>query len=347
MFLTYLTLISGISLSIIAAGYSIIGLAALFAGATSAIIAMGGALEVAKLVMASWLYNNWNNVLLPKSIKYYLTSAVVILVFITSVGIFGFLSKAHLDQVVPESNNKLQIQILDEQIEQRQKTINRSQLQLEKMDELIINQSEETSLFSSSSQRAIAERNNQKEERLLLEKTIEESLNKINELSDKKAGIRTEQLKLEADLGPIKYVAEFIYGDEAVNHFDKAVRIIIIILIFVFDPVAVLMLISANISLRERRMNQNGNSENYIEELEDNNNDIQNLVQGRKDELFKELIEIITANKKDWKKDRDFKEFMESLTDEERAILSPDEIKLKLSQIHTWSDGDDKYKNNV
>ena len=347
MFLTYLTLISGISLSIIAAGYSIIGLAALFAGATSAIIAMGGALEVAKLVMASWLYNNWNNVLLPKSIKYYLTSAVVILVFITSVGIFGFLSKAHLDQVVPESNNKLQVQILDEQIEQRQKTINRSQLQLEKMDELIINQSEETSLFSSSSQRAIAERNNQKEERLLLEKTIDESLNKINELSDKRAGIRTEQLKLEADLGPIKYVAEFIYGDEAVNHFDKAVRIIIIILIFVFDPVAVLMLISANISLRERRMNQNGNSENYIEELEDNNNDIQNLVQGRKDELFKELIEIITANKKDWKKDRDFKEFMESLTDEERAILSPDEIKLKLSQIHTWSDGDDKYKNNV
>ena len=161
---------------------------------------MGGALEVAKLVMASWLYNNWQNPLLPKSIKYYLTSAVVILIFITSVGIFGFLSKAHLDQVVPESNNKLQVQILDEQIEQRQNVINRSQLQLEKMDELIINQSEETSFFSSSSQRAIAERNNQREERLLLEKTIEESLNKINELSDKKAGIRTEQLKLEADL---------------------------------------------------------------------------------------------------------------------------------------------------
>ena len=326
MFLTYLTLISGISLSIIAAGYSIIGLAALFAGATSAIIAMGGALEVAKLVMASWLYNNWNNVLLPKSIKYYLTSAVVILVFITSVGIFGFLSKAHLDQVVPESNNKLQIQILDEQIEQRQKTINRSQLQLEKMDELIINQSEETSLFSSSSQRAIAERNNQKEERLLLEKTIEESLNKINELSDKKAGIRTEQLKLEADLGPIKYVAEFIYGDEAENHFDKAVRIIIIILIFVFDPVAVLMLISANISLKERRMNQ---------KEPENAND--------------QVAEILAKQKKVWKKEREYEQFMNSLTEEEKANLSPDEIKLKLSQIHTWREeyDDDKYKNNV
>ena len=343
MFLTYLTLISGISLSIIAAGYSIIGLAALFAGATTAIYAMGGALEVAKLVMASWLYNNWNSPLLPKSIKYYLTSAVVVLIFITSVGIFGFLSKAHLDQVVPESNNKLQVQILDEQIEQRQKTIDRSQKQLTRMDDLIETQSEESSWFSSSSQRAITERNNQKQERISLEETIEESLNKINELSDKKAGIQTEQLKIEADLGPIKYVAEFIYGDEAVNHFDKAVRIIIIILIFVFDPVAVLMLISANISLRERRML----IVETFKELEDNNKDIKNLVQDRKDELVKELVEIITANKKDWKKDRDFKEFMESLTDEERAILSPDEIKLKLNQIHTWSEGDDKYKNNV
>ena len=347
MFLTYLTLISGISLSIIAAGYSIIGLAALFAGATTAIYAMGGALEVAKLVMASWLYNNWKSPLLPKSIKYYLTSAVVVLIFITSVGIFGFLSKAHLDQVVPENNNALQIQIIDEQIEQRQNTISRSQTQLEKMDELVINTTEETSWFSSSSQRAIDERNNQREERLLLEKTIDESLNKINELSDKKAGIKTEQLKLEADLGPIKYVAEFIYGNEAENHFDKAVRIIIIILIFVFDPVAVLMLISANISFKERRMNQSSNLENYIEELEDNNKDIKNLVQNRKDELVKELAEIITANKKDWKKDRDYKKFMESLTDEEKAILSPDEIKLKLNQIHTWSEGDDKYKNNV
>jgi len=328
MFLTYLTLISGISLSVIAAGYSIIGLAALFAGATSAIIAMGGALEVAKLVMASWLYNNWHSPLLPKSIKYYLTSAVIILVFITSVGIFGFLSKAHLDQVVPESNNKLQVQILDEQIEQRQNVINRSQLQLEKMDELIINQSEETSFFSSSSQKAIAERNNQREERLLLEKTIEESLNKINELSDKKAGIRTEQLKLEADLGPIKYVAEFIYGDEAENHFDKAVRIIIIILIFVFDPVAVLMLISANISLKERRM-----------KLEPE------TIEGDPNET---VAEILAKQKKIWKKEREYERFMDTLTDEEKATLSPDEIKLKLSQIHTWrEDPNDKYKNNV
>ena len=328
MFLTYLILISGIALSIIAAGYSIIGLAALFAGATTAIYAMGGALEVAKLVMASWLYNNWKNPLLPKSIKYYLTSAVVVLIFITSVGIFGFLSKAHLDQVVPESNNALQVQILDEQIEQRQKTINRSQKQLTRMDNLIETQSEESSWFTSSSQRAITERNNQKQERLSLEQTIEESLNKINLLSDKKAGIRTEQLKLEADLGPIKYVAEFIYGDEAVNHFDKAVRIIIIILIFVFDPVAVLMLISANISFKERRML------------------IGETFEGNPKGANEQVAEILAKQKKVWKKEREYERFMDTLSEEERATMSPDEIKLKLSQIHTWSDGDEKYRNN-
>ena len=103
------------------------------------------------------------------------------------------------------------------------------------------------------------------------------------------------------------------------------------------------MLISANISFKERRMLIG----ETVEELEDNSEDIKNLVQNKKDKLVKELVEIITANKKDWKKDRDYKEFMESLTYEERAILSPDEIKLKLNQIHTWSDSDDKYKNNV
>ena len=310
MFLTYLTLISGISLSIIAAGYSIIGLAALFAGATTAIYAMGGALEVAKLVMASWLYNNWNSPLLPKSIKYYLTSAVVVLIFITSVGIFGFLSKAHLDQVVPESNNALQIEIIDEQIEQRQKTIDRSQKQLTRMDDLIETQSEETSWFTSSSQKAITERNNQKLERLSLEETIDQSLNKINELSDKKSGIRTEQLKIEADLGPIKYVAELIYGDNAKNNIDKAVRIVILILIFVFDPLAVLLLIAANISLRQWRLKR------------------QLTKSAKKQDLQQRLNRLMKRNKNL----KRYKNVVKDLGD------NPDEIKLKLNQIVNLDD---------
>ena len=229
------------------------------------------------------------------------------------------------DAVYGMEDAKMQIEIIDKQIDQRQKTIDRSQYQLDKMDELIITQSKESSWFSSSSQRAITERNNQKEERLLLEKTIEESLNKINELTDKKSGIQTEQLKLEADLGPIKYVAEFIYGDEAKDHFDKAVRIIIIILIFVFDPVEVLMLISANISLKQRELEN---------EAPTNAND--------------EVAKILNKQKKVWKKEREYQNFVNSLSDDELKGLSPDEIRLKMNQIWEWNeDTDEKYKNNV
>jgi len=108
MFLTILTFLSAISISIIAAGYSIIGLATLFAGAVIPIIAMGSALEVGKLVAASWLYNNWNSDV-PRLLKAYLFGAIIVLIFITSMGIFGFLSKAHLDQVKPTSSNNIKV----------------------------------------------------------------------------------------------------------------------------------------------------------------------------------------------------------------------------------------------
>jgi hypothetical protein len=137
MFAIIITFLSAISISAIAAGYSIIGLATLFAGATMPIIAMGSALEVGKLVAASWLYNNWRNALVPKSIKAYLTGAVIVLIFITSMGIFGFLSKAHLDQVKPQSSNNIKIELLDTQIKQQQIIIDRSQKTLTLLDQTL------------------------------------------------------------------------------------------------------------------------------------------------------------------------------------------------------------------
>ena len=113
MFTILITFLSAISISVIAAGYSIVGLSTLFAGAVVPIIAMGSALEVGKLVAASWLYNNWRNKLVPYTIKMYLTFAVIVLIFITSMGIFGFLSKAHLDQVQPVSSNNIKIELID------------------------------------------------------------------------------------------------------------------------------------------------------------------------------------------------------------------------------------------
>ena len=140
MFIILLTFLSAISISVIAAGYSIIGLATIFAGAYIPIIAMGSALEVGKLVAASWLYNNWHNELVPKTIKAYLTTAVIVLIFITSMGIFGFLSKAHLDSVQPQANFSIQTSLIDKQILQEERNIERAEktlLQLDKSIEVI------------------------------------------------------------------------------------------------------------------------------------------------------------------------------------------------------------------
>jgi hypothetical protein len=264
MFLTLLTFISAISISVIAAGYSIIGLATLFAGATTAIIAMGGALEVGKLVAASWLYNNWRSDV-PRLLKAYLFIAIIVLVFITSMDIFGFLSKAHLDQVKPTSSNNIKIELIDNQIISQEKIIERSQNTLTLLDKAL-----EVYIDKEYVTRGLKERKKQKPERDALTLAINEASDKITELSDKRGSLKLEQDKIEAEVGPIKYIAELIYGDEAKNYFDHAVRIVILILIFVFDPLAVLLLIAANISLRQWRLARN--EKQKIKEEEDKEN---------------------------------------------------------------------------
>jgi hypothetical protein len=310
-----ITFISAISISIIAAGYSIMGLATLFAGAVVPIIAMGSALEVGKLVAASWLYNNWRNKLVPKTIKLYLTFAVVVLIFITSMGIFGFLSKAHLDQVQPTSSNNIKIELIDNQINQQQLTIDRANKTLTLLDKTL-----ETYIGMEYVTRGLKEREKQKPERDALTLAINEASDKIAELSDQKGALKLEQDKIEAEVGPIKYIAELIYGDEAKDHFDKAVRWVIIVLIFVFDPLAVLLLIAANISLRTR-------SEEKAE--------VQNT---KKVNLSKELAREKAKSAKLRKKERDYKGFVRKLGAKELKDLDPDEIKLKLDQIMDWNE---------
>ena len=261
MFLTILTFLSAISISVIAAGYSIIGLATLFAGAVIPIIAMGSALEVGKLVAASWLYNNWNSDV-PRLLKAYLFGAIIVLIFITSMCIFGFLSKAHLDQVKPTSSNNIKIELLDNQINQQQLIIDRSQKTLDQLDKAL-----EVYIEKEFVTRGLKERKKQEVERNELNTSINNASDKIAELTNQKASLNLEQDKIEAEVGPIKYVAELIYGENAQDNFDKSVRIVILILIFVFDPLAVLLLIAANISLRQWRMKKTLIKENHNVDL--------------------------------------------------------------------------------
>ena len=307
--------LSAISISVIAAGYSIMGLATLFAGAVIPIIAMGSALEVGKLVAASWLYNNWRNPLVPKSIKAYLTSAVIVLIFITSMGIFGFLSKAHLDQVQPVSSNIIKIELIDKQINQQQIIIDRSQKTLDQLDKAL-----DKYIDMEYVTRGLKERKKQEEERNLLTTTINEASDKIGELTLKKSELALEQDKIEAEVGPIKYIAELIYGDEAKDHFDKAVRWVIIVLIFVFDPLAVLLLIAANISLRTRKEGQ------------------EEVAKTKKVNLTRELAKEKAKSAKLRKKERDYKGFVRKLGAKELSDLDRDEIRLKLDQIMDWNE---------
>jgi hypothetical protein len=310
-----ITFISAISISVIAAGYSIMGLATLFAGAVVPIIAMGSALEVGKLVAASWLYNNWRNKLVPKTIKAYLTFAVIVLIFITSMGIFGFLSKAHLDQVQPTSSNNIKIELIDKQIDQQELIITRANKTLSLLDSTL-----EKYVDMEYVTRGLKEREKQKPEREALTLAINNASDKIAELSDKKGALQLEQDKIEAEVGPIKYIAELIYGDEAKDHFDKAVRWVIIVLIFVFDPLAVLLLIAANISLRTRK-----------EEKEE-------VQKTKKVNLSKELAREKAKSAKLRKKEKDYKGFVRKLGAKELSDLDPDEIKLKLDQIMDWNE---------
>ncbi len=235
------------------------------------------------------------------------------------MGIFGFLSKAHLDQVRPTGDNQVQIALIDKQVVQQQIIIDRNQNVLDQLDRAL-----EVYIDKEYVSRGLKERKKQKEERDLLNNEIKIAMNEIARLSVEKSGIEIEQLKIEADVGPLKYVAELIYGEEeAKEHFDKAVRLVIIILIFVFDPLAVLLLVAANISLAQWRMKRQLVKSEKKENLEN--------IFDRQGRRLKKLV----------RKQRDYKKMLANFSGFKG--LSPDEIKVKLDQIYDWND---KYKNN-
>ena len=331
MIFTLLTFFSAISISVIAAGYSIMGLATLFSGAVVPIIAMGTALEIGKLVSASWLYQNWKNSNVSFLLKTYLFTAIVVLVFITSMGIFGFLSKAHLDQVKPTSNNAIQIELLDSKIKTQEKRIDRAQNTLDQLDKAL-----DVYIEKEFVTRGLKERKKQEPERLALNEEITDASTILGDLMLEKNTIKIEQDKIEAEVGPLKYVAELIYGDSAEDYFDSAVRIVIIILVFVFDPLAVLLLIAANISFAERKQKKELTKLNEKVILEEKLEKISHS-EKLKDKKLRELR----------KKERDYKKFVQKLGAKELSDLDADEIKVKLDQIMDWNEQSEKEPQDI
>ena len=244
MKLSLLTFITSLLIAGVAAWYSIIGLTTIFSAAVVPIIIMGVVLEIGKLVAASWVYTHWKDTGIL--LRTYLVSAIVILMIITSMGIYGFLSKSHIDAGINTSEISVKIERIDNRIKSEQRQIDRAEKNIQEMD--ITLDKTDYGFFDDS---RLQERKKQSADREQLNDIITKAENNIDKLLDKKSEYELEVKNFEVEVGPIKYIAALIYGDEAKNYLDNTVRYVILLLIFVFDPLAVLLLISANMSYRK------------------------------------------------------------------------------------------------
>jgi hypothetical protein len=251
MFLSYITLAVALSLSVIAAYYSIAGLTAIFAAAVIPIIVMGSILELGKVVITLWLHEYWSRC--RWLMKMYLVPAVAVLMLITSMGIFGFLSKAHSDQSLVGGDVQARIAVYDEKIKTEKENIETARRALKQMDEGV-DQVLGRSTSETGADRAVALRRSQQKERGRLLAEISQSQKSITELNETRAPIAAEIRKVEAEVGPIKYIAKLIYGDNPdANLLEKAVTWVIIIIVAVFDPLAIMMLLAATESMKWER----------------------------------------------------------------------------------------------
>lgn len=211
-----LPFLTAIALSVVAAYYSVVGLAQIFPGSFLPVVIMGTTLEISKLVTVSWLYNNWS--VTVRIMRYYFLVSIFLLMGITSMGIFGYLSRAHIETNVEVGSNNVQLQTLNQQ-------------------EKIVNERLEY-LMQRAGDPATASKK--------IDRSIQEAQVELKSISEQKLPLLKTENKLMAEVGPIRYIAELIYEKNDPTFIDKAVRFVIMIIIFVFDPLAILLLIASN-----------------------------------------------------------------------------------------------------
>ena len=246
--IAWLALVSGLSISAVAVYYSVAGLVSIFAAAAIPIIIMGIVLELSKLVATVWLKQNWTRA--PRGLKWYMSSAVIVLMIITSMGIFGFLSKAHLDQSVPTGDIADKVAVIDEKIATERENINAARKALTQMD-ASVNETLSRSTSEQGADKATAIRRSQAKERNVLQNEISQAQKRIAVLNDERAPIAKELRAVEAEVGPIKYIAKLVYGDNPdANLLEKAVTWVILIIVSVFDPLAVILLLASQLSFQ-------------------------------------------------------------------------------------------------
>lgn len=230
---------TGLALSVVSAFYAVTGLAAIFAGAFIPIIIMGTVLEVGKIITATYLYRNW--ALMPRAMRAYFISAVAVLMIITSMGVFGYLSKAHIEQGASAGDFTAAIERLDQSVIREKTRITTSERMLSQLDAAI-----DRYISLGQITRGLDARRTQAKEREDLAVDMKAAQASIDALLDQRAPLAQSIRTTQIEVGPIRYVAQLIYGEESEEVLDKAVRYIIIALVLVLDPLAILLIISAN-----------------------------------------------------------------------------------------------------
>jgi hypothetical protein len=253
--------------------------------------------------------------------------------FITSIGIFGFLSKAHLDQAAPNTGNRLLVKNIERQIDSEKKSIDGAQKIINQLDTAL------DKVIDKDADKGLSERQKQQNERNKANNLIANSSKKITDLSNQKLKLDKDQLAIDKDIGPFKYVAELIYGDSMDGNLDKAVRLVIICLILVFDPLAVLMLVAFNVSIREKELRDGTFKKPIIIKEPIKETDLETKI---KSHAIKDFIEKIDKKESKKERERDYKALVQKIGAKELDGLSADEIKVKLDQIYDWNENSKK-----
>jgi hypothetical protein len=252
--IAWLSLASGLAISAVAVYYSVAGLVSIFAAAAIPIMIMGVVLELSKLVATIWLKQHWTVAPLP--IRIYLTTAVLILMFITSVGIFGFLSASHSNQAIPAGDIQDRVAMYDAQILVQRENITFANASLAQLD-ANVNQVMLRTDDERGAVRASNIRRSQAGERKQLQADITTAQREIARISLERAPFAKQLRAVEAEVGPLKYIAAFVYGDDPdTNTLERAVRWVIILIVIIFDPLAVTLLLASQYSFAYIRQNR-------------------------------------------------------------------------------------------
>ena len=272
--LNFIALLTALSISGVAAYYSIYGLTAIFSGVFWPIVIMGSVLEVGKIVITVWLHTYWAQ--LKWLLKSYMSLSVMVLMFITSMGIFGFLSRAHIEVTSQAGGGELLIQQVELNMSTEQKRIDDARAVMKQMDDAVTallkgsgaNAERDNNRTAAMTTQATKLRESQKKERDSLNKSIDESSKRIADLSKEKLKLKQEDLKMQAEVGPIKYIAQLIYDDElpGQNMLEKAVRWVIIIIVAVFDPLAVALVLGVTMVMNSDRKQREQDSKKKRDE---------------------------------------------------------------------------------